>query len=194
PGLGGPSAAIVTEELLALGGRRLVRVGTCRSDLPLASLVIAETVVAEDGTSRALGAAGELAADPELLAALVAAGNGAVSGRVLTTDLYYGMAPHAEALAVDLTSGAVFAVAARHEHAHVDRHLVGARRPPVAEERSWRVAGVVRRVRRAQERVVAHAFFLAFRRRAGGGGGSSTFRRSCSRGGAEGAASSADAR
>ena len=113
-GLGGPSAAIVTEELIALGARRLVRVGTCRSDLPLASLVIAETVVAEDGTSRALGAAGELAADPELLAALVAAGNGAVSGRVLTTDLYYGMAPHAEALAVDLTSGAVFAVAARH--------------------------------------------------------------------------------
>jgi purine-nucleoside phosphorylase len=91
-----------------------VRVGTCRSDRPLASLVIAETVLAEDGTSRALGAAGELAADPELLAALVAAGNGAVSGRVLTTDLYYGAAPDAGALAADLTSGAVFAVAARH--------------------------------------------------------------------------------
>jgi uridine phosphorylase len=113
-GLGGPSAAIVTEELIALGARRLVRVGTCRSGLPLASLVIAETVIAEDGTSRALGAAGELAADPELFAALLAAGNGAASGRVLTTDLYYGAAPHAEALAVDLTSGAVFAVAARH--------------------------------------------------------------------------------
>jgi uridine phosphorylase len=113
-GLGGPSAAIVTEELIALGARRLVRVGTCRSGLPLASLVIAETVLAEDGTSRALGAAGELAADPELFAALVAAGNGAVSGRVLTTDLYYGAAPDAGALAADLTSGAVFAVAARH--------------------------------------------------------------------------------
>jgi uridine phosphorylase len=113
-GLGGPSAAIVTEELIALGARRLVRVGTCRSNLPLASLVIAETVLAEDGTSRALGAAGELAPDPELFAALMAAGNGAVSGRVLTTDLYYGAAPAAEALAADLTSGAVFAVAARH--------------------------------------------------------------------------------
>lgn len=113
-GLGGPSAAIVTEELIALGARRLVRVGTCRSDLPLAALVIAETVLAEDGTSRALGAAGELAADPGLFAALVSAGNGAVTGRVLTTDLYYGTAPDAEALAADLTSGAIFAVAARH--------------------------------------------------------------------------------
>ena len=28
-GLGGPSAAIVTEELIGLGARRLVRVGTC---------------------------------------------------------------------------------------------------------------------------------------------------------------------
>jgi purine-nucleoside phosphorylase len=113
-GLGGPSAAIVTEELIALGARRLVRVGTCRSDLPLAALVIAATVLAEDGTSRALGAAGELAADPALLAALVSAGNGAVTGRVLTTDLYYGTSPAADALAADLTSGAVFAVAARH--------------------------------------------------------------------------------
>jgi uridine phosphorylase len=113
-GLGGPSAAIVVEELIALGARRLVRVGTCRSDLPLASLVIAESVRAEDGASRALGAAGELAADPDLLAALVAAGNGAVTGRVLTTDLYYGAAAAGDELAVDLTSGAVLAVAARH--------------------------------------------------------------------------------
>ena len=113
-GLGGPSAAIVVEELIALGARRLVRVGTCRSDLPLASLVIAETVLAEDGASRALGAAGELAADPDLLAALLAAGNGAVTGRVLTTDLYYGAAAAGDELAVDLTSGAVLAVAARH--------------------------------------------------------------------------------
>src|SRR6185503_17591059 len=28
-GMGGPSAAIVTEELIALGARRLVRIGTC---------------------------------------------------------------------------------------------------------------------------------------------------------------------
>ena len=36
-GMGGPSAAIVTEELIRLGARRLVRVGTCGAlaDLPL---------------------------------------------------------------------------------------------------------------------------------------------------------------
>jgi len=114
-GLGGPSAAIVTEELIGLGARRLVRVGTCDAlgDLPLGALVIADAVLARDGASRALGAADELAADPALLAALVAAGNGAARGRVLTTDLYYGERA-AAALAADLTTGAVFAVAARH--------------------------------------------------------------------------------
>jgi uridine phosphorylase len=115
-GLGGPSAAIVTEELIGLGARRLVRVGTCGAlaDLPLGSLVIADAVLAQDGASRALGAADELPADPQLLAALVAAGNGATTGRVITTDLYYGGPLTADALACDLTSGAVFAVAARH--------------------------------------------------------------------------------
>ncbi len=114
-GLGGPSAAIVTQELIGLGARRLVRVGTCYAlaDLPLGALVIADAVLAQDGASRALGAGDELAADAALLAALIAAGNGAVRGRVLTTDLYYA-ARAADALAADLTSGAVFAVAARH--------------------------------------------------------------------------------
>jgi uridine phosphorylase len=116
-GLGGPSAAIVTEELIGLGARRLVRVGTCTAltDLPLGSLVIADAVLARDGVSRALGAERELAADPALLAALVAAGNGAASGPVLTTDVYYGAAAAGErALASDLTTAAVLAVAARH--------------------------------------------------------------------------------
>jgi uridine phosphorylase len=115
-GLGGPSAAIVVEELIGLGARRLVRAGTCGAlaDLPLGSLVIADAVLVRDGAGRALGSATELAADPQLLSALVAAGNGAVTGRVLTTDLYYGAAPDADALAADLTTAAVFAVAARH--------------------------------------------------------------------------------
>jgi uridine phosphorylase len=114
-GLGGPSAAIVAEELIGLGARRLVRVGTCAAlaDLPLGALMIAEAVLAQDGASRALGAGAELAADPALLAALIAAGNGAMTGRVLTTDLYYGAAPATDALATDLTTGAVFAAAAR---------------------------------------------------------------------------------
>ena len=115
-GLGGPSAAIVAQELISLGARRLVRVGTCGAlaDLPLGSLVIAATVEARDGASRSLGAPAELPADPELLAALRAAGDGAATGRVVSTDLYYGPAPDTDALAVDLTAGALFTVAAQH--------------------------------------------------------------------------------
>jgi uridine phosphorylase len=116
-GLGGPSTAIVVEELIALGARRLVRVGTCGAlgDLELGSLVIAETVNARDGASLALGASDPLAADPALLAALRAAGNGAATGVVQSGDLYYGADTAAgDAVAVDLTAGAVLAVAARH--------------------------------------------------------------------------------
>ena len=116
-GLGGPSTAIVVEELIALGARRLVRIGTgaaLDARLALGALVIAEAVHAHDGVSRALGASGPLAADPELLAALRAAGNGAVSGTVASSDLHYD-APEAPAgaIAADLSTGALFAVAAR---------------------------------------------------------------------------------
>ena len=116
-GLGGPSAAIVTEELIALGARRLVRVGSCGAlaDLPLGSLVIAEAIRVRDGASRALGAEGELPADPDLLAGLRTAGDGAAIGLVISTDLYYDPArAGGGAVALDLTAGAVFAVAARH--------------------------------------------------------------------------------
>src|SRR5215210_7405483 len=45
-GMGGPSAAIVAEELIALGARRLLRVGTCGAladGLGLGELVLAES-------------------------------------------------------------------------------------------------------------------------------------------------------
>jgi uridine phosphorylase len=143
-GLGGPSAAIVAQELIALGARRLVRVGTCGAlaDLPLGSLVIAEAVVARDGASRAIGADGDLPADPVLLAALVAAGDGAAFGRVVSTDLYYAPAPEADALAVDLTTAAILAVAARDGAAAAavvavsDRIASGERLDPDALERA----------------------------------------------------------
>ena len=143
-GLGGPSTAIVVEELIALGARRLVRVGTCGGfgALELGSLVIAETVLARDGASRAIGAASELAADPQLLAALVAAGDGAVSGPVVSTDLYYAPAPETDALAVDLTTAAILAVAARDGAAAAavlavsDRMATGDRLDPDALERA----------------------------------------------------------
>ena len=115
-GLGGPSTAIVAEELIGLGARRLVRVGTCGAlaELELGSLVIAATVRAQDGASRALGATGSLPADPELLAGLRAAGGEAAVGEVVSVDLYAAPGRWERAVAVDLSAAALFAVAARH--------------------------------------------------------------------------------
>ena len=58
-GIGGPSAAIVLQELAELGVRRAVRVGTCggaRPGLAHGELVVAREAIAADGASRALGA------------------------------------------------------------------------------------------------------------------------------------------
>jgi len=89
-GMGGPSAAIVVEELIALGARRLVRIGSCGAlvdDLELGDLVAAETVLPADGASAALGADGSLACDPVLLEPMVAAGARPVT--VVSSDLFY---------------------------------------------------------------------------------------------------------
>jgi len=93
-GMGGPSAAIVLEELCDLGLEVAIRVGTCGAldgGLQLGDLVIAETALACDGASRALGADGALAADAGLVAALqeAAGADGARTGLVATTDLFY---------------------------------------------------------------------------------------------------------
>jgi len=123
-GMGGPSAAIVCEELIALGARRLVRVGTCgalAADLELGSLLIADAALPEDGASRALGAGAPLASDPALLAGLRGAAGGARSGLVVSADLFYDPDPDraarwiaAGALAVEMEAATIFAVAARH--------------------------------------------------------------------------------
>lgn len=105
-GMGGPSAAIVCEELIALGARRLVRIGTCGAlaeNLAHGDLLAAETVLPADGTSRALGAQGALAGDPELTTALVAAG--AAAAAVVSTDLFFD--PRAREASVWLERGAV---------------------------------------------------------------------------------------
>ncbi|MBA2419810.1 MAG: purine-nucleoside phosphorylase [Thermoleophilaceae bacterium] len=97
-GMGGPSAAIVTEELIALGARRLVRIGTCGaldSSLVMGELLAAEAALAADGASRALGAEGRVAADPELTSALVQAGARAVT--VVSADLFFESRVGAEA-------------------------------------------------------------------------------------------------
>jgi DeoD family purine-nucleoside phosphorylase len=52
-GMGCPSAAIVTEELIQLGARNLLRIGTCggyNQDLRLGDLIIATAATPNDGT------------------------------------------------------------------------------------------------------------------------------------------------
>src|SRR3954451_13897037 len=52
-GIGCPSAAIVIEELVQLGCKRLLRVGTCgglQPDHALGDLIVALTAVPQDGT------------------------------------------------------------------------------------------------------------------------------------------------
>lgn len=125
-GMGGPSAAIVIEELVQLGARRFVRVGTCGAlddALALGDAVIAREAVCADGTSRALGAGERTAADPVLTAALeraaTADGGLARTGAVVTTDLFYDAAgAHAEhgqatraALAVEMETATLFQLA-----------------------------------------------------------------------------------
>jgi uridine phosphorylase len=119
-GMGGPSAAIVLEELATLGVERAVRVGTCGAldpSLSLGELVVVSEALAEDGASRALGAASRVASEPVLLDALASAGTVA---RIVSTDLFYDPDPEraeawraAGAVAVEMEAAALFAVGAR---------------------------------------------------------------------------------
>jgi uridine phosphorylase len=97
-GMGGPSAAIVIEELIDLGARALLRVGTCgalREGFGLGQLVAATTVIGADGTSAALGVARQLEPDAGLTGALVESGARPVTA--VTTDLFYDPRPDAPA-------------------------------------------------------------------------------------------------
>ena len=123
-GMGGPSAAIVIEELVRLGARRLVRVGTCGAlvgGFALGDAIVAREAICMDGTSRALGGGERVAADPALTEALIAAAGGdggARSGAVVTTDLFYDEAGEhadpspADALAIEMETATLFRLAA----------------------------------------------------------------------------------
>ena len=119
-GMGAPSAAIVVRELIDLGARTLVRIGTCGAlddGLELGALVSAEQALAADGATRALGAGERVPADPDLAAALAAAGAEPVTA--VTSDLFYDDGAHragwvaAGARVVEMAASAVLAVAAR---------------------------------------------------------------------------------
>ena len=108
-GMGGPSAAIVVEELIRLGARVLVRTGTCGAfggGFELGEIVAVEAALACDGASRALGAGERVEPDPELLAR--ADGLRRVTAR--TTDLFYGDTGGGGDV-VEMEAAAVFQVA-----------------------------------------------------------------------------------
>jgi uridine phosphorylase len=117
-GMGGPSAAIVLAELIALGVRRAVRVGTCGAlagDLALGELVIAREAICGDGTSRALGAGERVPADRGLTGALAQAAPAARLATVISVDLFYETGagrPREDAVAVEMEAAALFAVGA----------------------------------------------------------------------------------
>jgi uridine phosphorylase len=90
-GMGGPSTAIVIEELIGLGAHTFIRIGTCGAlveELEIGDVVAVESALAADGASAALGAGERVAPDPELTAEL----REACGGRAVTavsSDLFY---------------------------------------------------------------------------------------------------------
>ena len=119
-GMGGPSAAIVAEELIGLGARVLLRIGTCGAltdGLALGQLVAVEAALAVDGTSRALGAGERAEPDAELTARLRA---GAAPVTAVSTDVFYETREGIEegwvaagAQVVEMESATLFTVAQR---------------------------------------------------------------------------------
>jgi uridine phosphorylase len=116
-GMGAPSAAIVVDELIGLGARTLVRIGTCGAldaALALGDLLVATEALAADGASTALGASKRVRPDAELTAALAGAAS-VPAGPVVTSDLFYdgrsGLAAawrESGARAVDMETSVVF--------------------------------------------------------------------------------------
>ncbi|MEA2448434.1 MAG: purine-nucleoside phosphorylase [Thermoleophilaceae bacterium] len=117
-GMGGPSAAIVVEELIDHGARTLIRIGTCGAlvpELALGELLAVEAAIGADGASQGLGSGGP---DADLTAALLHAG--ARGATVVTTDLFYDPREElpdrwraAGAQAIEMETAAIFAVARR---------------------------------------------------------------------------------
>jgi uridine phosphorylase len=118
-GMGGPSAAIVLSELISLGVKRAIRVGTCGAlvdGMELGELVVAREAICGDGTSRALGGGERVSADSALSDALALAKPSARGGAVVSVDLFYDSeAPTApaDALAVEMEAATLFAIGMR---------------------------------------------------------------------------------
>jgi 5'-methylthioadenosine phosphorylase/purine-nucleoside phosphorylase len=96
-GMGCPSAAIVIEELVQLGVKRLLRVGTCgglQPDLALGDLIVAVSAIAADSTAQHLVREPHApTADWELVHGAVHAakelGKPVRVGAIVSSDLFY---------------------------------------------------------------------------------------------------------
>ena len=98
-GMGGPSAAIVVEELIELGVKRLLRVGTCgalQPHLAHGDLILALSAVPDDGTSQRYAGGEAIAptADWDLLHGVVHAAKEigeriTYVGPIVSTDVFY---------------------------------------------------------------------------------------------------------
>ena len=117
-GMGGPSAAIVLSELIELGARRAIRVGSCgalKPGLELGELIVAREAICADGTSKALGAGERVSADRELTEALLKKATRARAGTIVSVDLFYESGPPGgghDALAVEMEAATLFALGA----------------------------------------------------------------------------------
>jgi DeoD family purine-nucleoside phosphorylase len=127
-GMGCPSAAIVIEELIQLGVKRLVRVGTCgglQPDLALGDLIVALSAVPADGTARHYvgGEPHAPTADWELVHGAVHAakelGKRVRIGPIVSSDVFYDPDTGRAArwsergiLAVEMEAAVLFTVAA----------------------------------------------------------------------------------
>lgn len=125
-GMGGPSAAIVVEELHQLGVRTVIRAGTCGALGPPVTaldLVVATAAVPLDGTSRQyLGGdpfapAPDFALTARLVAEARASGQPVHAGLIASHDAFYEEAADAAkwrargVLAVEMEASAIFTVA-----------------------------------------------------------------------------------
>ena len=121
-GMGGPSAAIVVEELIKLGARRLVRVGTCGAlagGLGLGEVLVADGALPRTAPAGRSAPASAVRPDPELLAALRRGAAGARRAGRLHRPLLRPRPERAEAVGARRGGrrgdggAALFAVAAR---------------------------------------------------------------------------------
>lgn len=127
-GMGCPSLAIVVEEVVRLGAKQLVRIGTCGAISPHVApgdLVVATASVSNEGTTRqylngdGYAPAADFAVTSALHAAAERTGRRTHTGLIRTDDAFYAVTPeHVPAmaergvLAVEMEASALFTLGA----------------------------------------------------------------------------------